>query len=179
MLLVRPFRDCKCSVVFLDMMSVQPDLTQQVVVFPQHSASPSPSVDPPNNNYPPVENIYDKPDVGLPIYSDHRLSNGSVLNRSSPELPPPNTPLGMSLRPPTPTNAMESRHSMLSVHLPPNADSEAVTWGSFNHAGGRLVLPESGKSHFLILRVYYIDTKNTMLNKLRFWGFIIWIVACL
>ncbi|XP_048760226.2 netrin receptor UNC5C-like isoform X3 [Ostrea edulis] len=127
-----------------DMMSVQPDLTQQVVVFPQHSASPSPSVDTPNNNYPPVENIYDKPDVGLPIYTDHRLSNGSVLNRSSPELPPPNTPLGMSLRPPTPPNAMDSRHSILSVHLPPNADSEAVTWGSFNHAGGRLVLPESG-----------------------------------
>ncbi|XP_062598853.1 netrin receptor UNC5B-like isoform X1 [Saccostrea cucullata] len=125
-----------------DMMSVQPDLTQQVVVFPHHSASPSPSVDTPNNNYPPVENIYDKPDVGLPIYSDHRLSNGSMPNRSSPELPPPNTPLGMSMGPPTPPNVME-RQSMSLHQLPANADSEAVTWGSFNHTGGKLVLPES------------------------------------
>ncbi|XP_078318953.1 netrin receptor UNC5C-like isoform X2 [Crassostrea virginica] len=126
-----------------DMMSVQPDLTQQVVIFPHHSASPSPSVDPPNNNYPPVENIYDKPDVGLPLYAEHRLSNGSVPNRSSPELPPPNSPLAMNLAPPGVPN-LDGRHSMASVQLPVNAETEAVTWGSFNHSGGRLVLPESG-----------------------------------
>lgn len=128
----------------VDMMSVQPDLTQQVVIFPHHSASPSPSVDPPNNNYPPVENIYDKPDVGLPLYAEHRLSNGSVPNRSSPELPPPNSPLAMNLAPPSVPN-LDGRHSMASVQLPVNAETEAVTWGSFNHSGGRLVLPESGK----------------------------------
>ncbi|GFR84427.1 netrin receptor UNC5C [Elysia marginata] len=38
----------------------------------------------------------------------------------------------------------DSRQSVISVQLPGNVDTEAVTWSTFNHMGGRLVLPESG-----------------------------------
>ncbi|KAL8580949.1 hypothetical protein ACOMHN_017516 [Nucella lapillus] len=39
----------------------------------------------------------------------------------------------------------DSRQSLVSVQLPSNVmDSEAFTWSSFDHTGGRLVLPESG-----------------------------------
>nr|KAG5709521.1 hypothetical protein BaRGS_023203 [Batillaria attramentaria] len=37
-----------------------------------------------------------------------------------------------------------SRQSVISVQLPGNVDTEAVTWSTFNYTGGRLVLPESG-----------------------------------
>ena len=39
-----------------------------------------------------------------------------------------------------------SRQSVISVQLPGNVDTEAVTWSTFNYTGGRLVLPESGQS---------------------------------
>ena len=39
----------------------------------------------------------------------------------------------------------DSRQSVISVQLPGNVDTEAVTWSTFNHMGGRLVLPESGR----------------------------------
>ncbi|XP_055875980.1 netrin receptor UNC5C-like isoform X3 [Biomphalaria glabrata] len=38
----------------------------------------------------------------------------------------------------------DSRQSVISVQLPGNVDTEAVTWSTFTHTGGRLVLPESG-----------------------------------
>ncbi|XP_076447398.1 netrin receptor UNC5C-like isoform X3 [Babylonia areolata] len=37
-----------------------------------------------------------------------------------------------------------SRQSVISVQLPGNVDTEAVTWSTFDFSGGRLVLPESG-----------------------------------
>ncbi|XP_070183045.1 netrin receptor UNC5C-like isoform X2 [Littorina saxatilis] len=37
-----------------------------------------------------------------------------------------------------------SRQSVISVQLPGNVDTEAVTWSTFDYTGGRLVLPESG-----------------------------------
>ncbi|XP_069123995.1 netrin receptor UNC5C-like [Argopecten irradians] len=143
-------------------VSVPPDLTQTVVIVQRNNisngVSRSPSIEAPNNNVSSVENIYDKPDIS----PDCRLSagtltkNGNTLfveptfmnNRPQEKLPyekdvPPPVPLGP--RPPLQNNnVMDSRQSMMSVQLPSNIDMDAVAWSTFNHQGGRLVLPESG-----------------------------------
>ncbi|XP_076459267.1 netrin receptor UNC5C-like isoform X2 [Babylonia areolata] len=41
-------------------------------------------------------------------------------------------------------SVQDSRQSLVSVQLPSNMDTEAFTWSSFDHTGGRLILPESG-----------------------------------
>lgn len=64
---------------------------------------------------------------------------------------------------------------MSSVQLPANAETEAVTWGSFNHSGGRLILPESGKlvprpGYFWASKLNYITGLVTVmkLSKLAY-----------
>lgn len=153
-----------------DMISVQPDLTQTMVSIPYQSATPSP--EPPNNNVSSVENIYDKPDINLDNrhsnslinagqpYAESSISNHSASNHSHhsvsnhshhsmDQMSDKNT-MTMSVvggRPPSfSDSAMDSRHSVVSTQLPHNIDMEAVTWGTFNHMGGRLVLQESGVS---------------------------------
>lgn len=160
------------------MMSVQPDLTQTVVTVAHHSNSPSPTIDPPspnNNHVSSTENIYDKPDFNL----EHRLSLGKNsktlfveptinLNRNMENLPlndqnamshvTNSSPTAPEL-PPRPhsesDNIIDSRHSMMSVQLPSNIDSDAVTWGTFNHMGGRLMLPESGRLLYFLFILFY------------------------
>lgn len=41
-------------------------------------------------------------------------------------------------------NLRDSRGSLMSVELPSHIDTDAVTWSTFDHRGGRLILPESG-----------------------------------
>ncbi|CAG2221159.1 UNC5 [Mytilus edulis] len=147
-----------------DMISVQPDLTQTMVSIPYQSATPSP--EPPNNNLiSSVENIYDKPDINLDHrhsnslinagqpYAESSISNHSVSNHSShhsaDQMSDKNTMTmsAVGARPPSfSDSAMDNRNSMISLQLPSNIDMEAVVWGTFNHMGGRLVLPESGVS---------------------------------
>ncbi|VDI08738.1 netrin receptor unc-5 [Mytilus galloprovincialis] len=147
-----------------DMISVQPDLTQTMVSLPYQSATPSP--EPPNNNLiSSVENIYDKPDINLDHrhsnslinagqpYAESSISNHSVSNHSShhsaDQMSDKNTMTmsAVGARPPSfSDSAMDNRNSMISLQLPSNIDMEAVVWGTFNHMGGRLVLPESGVS---------------------------------
>ncbi|XP_071128850.1 netrin receptor UNC5C-like isoform X7 [Mytilus edulis] len=147
-----------------DMISVQPDLTQTMVSIPYQSATPSP--EPPNNNLiNSVENIYDKPDINLDHrhsnslinagqpYAESSISNHSVSNHSShhsaDQMSDKNTMTmgAVGARPPSfSDSAMDNRNSMISLQLPSNIDMEAVVWGTFNHMGGRLVLPESGVS---------------------------------
>ena len=43
-------------------------------------------------------------------------------------------------------NFRDSHNSLASVELPNNMDTDAVTWSTFDHRGGRLTLPESGVS---------------------------------
>ena len=157
-----------CSLL-TDMISVQPDLTQTMVSIPYQSATPSP--EPPNNNHvSSVENIYDKPDINLDNrhsnslinagqpYAESSISNHSVSNHShhsGDQMSDKNTMTMSAIggRPPSfSDSAVDNRNSMVSVQLPNNIDMEAVTWGTFNHMGGRLVLQESGR---------FKDTKNS------------------
>lgn len=146
---------------FLGMVLVPPDLTQTVVTVqhPNNRVSRSPSMEAPNNNHSSVENIYDKPN----FTPEHRLSgtltkNGKTmlveptLNLKEKTMAVPPIPPGP--RPPLPhsnDNVMDSRQSLMSVQLPGNIDLEAVAWSTFNHLGGRLVLPESGILMFTLL----------------------------
>ncbi|XP_059163925.1 netrin receptor UNC5C-like isoform X2 [Physella acuta] len=59
-------------------------------------------------------------------------------------LPPP-PPSSCDSRPLSQCDSLQdSRQSVISVQLPGNVDTEAVTWSTFTHTGGRLILPESG-----------------------------------
>lgn len=147
-------------IVFLDMISVQPDLTQTMVSVPYLSATPSPEPPPNNNLINSTENIYDKPDInfesrlsnsvinaGQP-YAESSISNHSMSNHSShhsDHMSDKNTMTVSAHRPPSfSDSAIDNRHSMASLQLPSNIDLEAVVWGTFNQTGGRLVLQESG-----------------------------------
>lgn len=157
-----------------------PDLTQTVVIV-QHQnngmingVSRSPSMEAPNNNHvSSVENIYDKPDISPSM--DSRMSAGTLTKngktlfveptfRPQEKLPyekdmPPPVPLGP--RPPIQNNnIMDSRQSMMSVQLPSNIDMEAVAWSTFNHQGGRLILPESGMS--FVVSKSYVSSRNNI-----------------
>lgn len=62
-------------------------------------------------------------------------------------LPPPLSTSSCESRPLSQCDSLQdSRQSVISVQLPGNVDTEAVTWSTFNHTGGRLVLPESGEN---------------------------------
>ncbi|KAL5018398.1 hypothetical protein ScPMuIL_004120 [Solemya velum] len=136
------------------MLSVQPDLTQTVVIVQTPNRPDSP-----NNNH-----MMEKE----PTYSEikeHRLS-GTLRKPSKCVEPTINynlnssmerltirdnknmlavPPVGMSSRPLSQNETLEnSRQSLMSVQLPSNIDAEAVTWSTFTHMGGRLLLPESG-----------------------------------
>jgi len=65
------------------------------------------------------------------VYKD-----GWVPGAVSGQGPGPQRPAG---------SVQDSRGSLVSVQLPSNMDSQAFTWSSFDHTGGRLVLPESGE----------------------------------
>ena len=41
-------------------------------------------------------------------------------------------------------NLRDSQGSMISLELPSHIDTDAVTWSTFDHRGGRLSLPDSG-----------------------------------
>lgn len=137
------------------MLSVQPDLTQTVVIVQTPNRPDSP-----NNNH-----MMEKE----PTYSEikeHRLS-GTLRKPSKCVEPTINynlnssmerltirdnknmlavPPVGMSSRPLSQNETLEnSRQSLMSVQLPSNIDAEAVTWSTFTHMGGRLLLPESGE----------------------------------
>ncbi|XP_035824121.1 netrin receptor UNC5B-b [Aplysia californica] len=79
---------------------------------------------------------------------NHNLNNASVeklgMKDSKSGLPPP-APSSCDGRPLSQCDSLQdSRQSVISVQLPGNVDTEAVTWSTFNHTGGRLFLPESG-----------------------------------
>lgn len=68
-----------------------------------------------------------------------------ALKDSKSGLPPPPSISSCDSRPLSQCDSLQnSRQSVISVQLPGNVDTEAVTWSTFNHTGGRLILPESG-----------------------------------
>ncbi|GFO23590.1 netrin receptor unc5c [Plakobranchus ocellatus] len=111
----------------------------------------------------PTQQYY--PEVGGPPGIPHRLSANSNgpsktvlveptinhnLNTTLDKAPMKDTKLAHAQcdgagRPMSQCDSLQdSRQSVISVQLPGNVDTEAVTWSTFNHMGGRLVLPESG-----------------------------------
>ena len=74
--------------------------------------------------------------------NDRNLANNTVV--VSPIAPQPggdNSP-----RVSETDNLRDSHNSLVSVELPNDMDTDAVTWSTFDHRGGRLTLPESGVS---------------------------------
>lgn len=129
-------------------------------------------------------------DGKLPGGSQHRLSGGTLsrtnktvfveptikhnLNTSIEKLTLVDTKAGLPPPPPAPESHSRpasghsdslqgSRQSVISVQLPGNVDSEAVTWNTFNYAGGRLVLPESGEP--LTIYCYCVHNSVTMFRS--------------
>lgn len=92
-----------------------------------------------------VKSVFSEPSI------NHNLNSSMeklTLKDNKVGLPPPPAPDSHS-RPPSGSQSdslQGSRQSVISVQLPGNVDSEAVTWSTFNYTGGRLVLPESGKN---------------------------------
>ena len=143
------------------MVSVQPDLTQTVVTIRNHNV-----LDSPNNNH---LNSMEK----MPIYSEpitpSPVHNGTLPKKNVLLIEPPPSPAKdsieklsrvdsrASLKTDTsgsrPQSVYDSDHtnrqSITSAQLPSNIDIEALVWGNMTHAGGRLVLPESGKILFM------------------------------
>ncbi|KAK3593613.1 hypothetical protein CHS0354_025501 [Potamilus streckersoni] len=154
-----------------DMLSVPPDLTQTVVAV----QGPN-SIDLPNNNHMSHINSVDKLPTYAEIAENrlsasygtntvnskpHNMDSSlnQNLDSSVEKLTIKNdkntlmvTPVGScnhgNHRPPSDVgdSLMDSRQSMMSVQLPSNIDTDAVTWSTFNHTGGRLLIPESGVS---------------------------------
>ncbi|XP_060560218.1 netrin receptor UNC5B-a-like isoform X3 [Ruditapes philippinarum] len=144
----------------------QPDLTQ-VTVPP-----PSTPLDHPNNNHMQRVNSYDKMPPTYAEIKENRLSaqmgnglpNGVKIieptpnnmlthNSSMDQLARKNDKNNMVIVNPVNTgdprcneseNLRDSRGSLNSVELPSHIDTDAVTWSTFDHRGGRLMLPESG-----------------------------------
>ena len=90
----------------------------------------------------------------------HNLDSSSMekltIKDSKAGLPPPPPAPDCHSRPASghSDSLQGSRQSVISVQLPGNVDTEAVTWSTFNYTGGRLVLPESGQ--FADLRVFLL-----------------------
>ncbi|XP_053392555.1 netrin receptor UNC5C-like isoform X2 [Mercenaria mercenaria] len=144
----------------------QPDLTQ-VTVPP-----PSTPLDHPNNNHMQRVNSYDKMPPTYAEIKENRLSaqlgngvpNGVKIidptpnnmlthNSSMDQLARKNDKNNMVIVNPVNSgsprgseneNVRDSRGSLNSVELPSHIDTDAVTWSTFDHRGGRLSLPESG-----------------------------------
>lgn len=79
---------------------------------------------------------------------NHNLNSGVEkvgMKDNKSGLPPPSSTSSCDSRPLSQCDSLQdSRQSVISVQLPGNVDTEAVTWSTFSNTGGRLVLPESG-----------------------------------
>lgn len=159
-----------CSITISEnlLSAYQPDLTQVTVPPP---VTPN---DHPNNNHMQRINSFDKLPPTYAEIKEHRLSApmGNGVNNSVNIIEPtPNNmlthnssmdqlakkndknnlvivnPVGSSnARGNRAENLRDSRGSLMSVELPSHIDTDAVTWSTFDHRGGRLTLPESGVS---------------------------------
>lgn len=135
------------------MIGAPPDLTQTVVTIQNHH-----TLDTPNNNH---ISTMEK----VPVFSADTLrSKGShtllVDTSSTPVKSNPNGSVpgrndskaslkssDNESRPQSVYSERTNRQSMVSCQLPSNVDPECIVWASVTTAGGRIALPDAGKSH--------------------------------
>ena len=99
----------------------------------------------PNNTVivePSLNHLDSNPTDRVSVRNERNLANNTVV--VSPIAPHPGG--NNSPRVSETDNLRDSHNSLTSVEVPNDMDTDAVTWSTFDHRGGRLTLPESGVS---------------------------------
>ena len=130
-------------ILFSDIVSVQPDITQTVVPQTYVTIQNPNAMDTPNNNH-----------IGsmekVPILSEHQSSLLDSSSKSSEHLSVNGSKISLKNvsdsdnRADSAYSDRTNRHSTISCQLPSNIDMESLVWANVTHAGGRITLPESG-----------------------------------
>ncbi len=141
-----------CLSFIADILSVQPDLTQTVVTIQNHNA-----LDSPNNNH--LLGSTEK----VPVFSDNVHSKSTNMLLIEPGTPIKSPLAGGTLPRKDSKASLKSsdcdsrpqsiysdthtnRQSMMSCQLPSNIDIENLVWATITQAGGRITLPDAGKT---------------------------------
>ena len=99
----------------------------------------------PNNTVivePNLNHLDDSSSDRVSMRNNRNLANNTVV--VSPIAPHPGS--NNSPRVSETDNLRDSHNSLTSIEVPNDMDTDAVTWSTFDHRGGRLTLPESGVS---------------------------------
>ena len=76
----------------------------------------------------------------MPLINDRNTAYNTVI--VSPMIPHLGATDGLEVD--ETDNLRDSKNSLMSNELPGHIDTDAVTWNTFDHRGGKLTLPESG-----------------------------------